>query len=266
MPPMPPTRFGELCPALPARAGKIKPGDEAREATARRSRSTRRASRPRRWLCFRQARRGDRRHVRDRRPPDRRGARRRRRHPAETAKLHAGDFENRVLWDQFMPHCMAAIQEIYDRLDIKHDVHLGESFYDPMLKDVVADLEERRGWPSRARGPLGRSTTRGSTPAHDPEVATEPTTTAPPTWPRSNIADDEWNADLLCSTSSTTARATTSSRSSPRRGSGATPMSSSTTSPSARSSAPTSGRYKTRDGDVVGLESLLDEAVAPPAR
>ena len=62
---------------------------------------------------------------------------------AETAKLHAGDFENRVLWDQFMPHCMAAIQEIYDRLDIKHDVHLGESFYDPMLKGVVADLEAK---------------------------------------------------------------------------------------------------------------------------
>ena len=62
---------------------------------------------------------------------------------AETVKLHAGDFENRVLWDQFMPHCMAAIQAMYDRLDIKHDVHLGESFYDPMLAGVVADLETK---------------------------------------------------------------------------------------------------------------------------
>ena len=60
---------------------------------------------------------------------------------AETAKLHAGDFENRVLWDQFMPHCLAALQTVYDRLDIHHDVHLGESFYDPMLADVVKDLE-----------------------------------------------------------------------------------------------------------------------------
>jgi arginyl-tRNA synthetase len=59
----------------------------------------------------------------------------------ETAKLHAGDFENRVLWDQFMPHCLAALQTIYDRLDIKHDVHLGESFYDSMLAGVVEDLE-----------------------------------------------------------------------------------------------------------------------------
>jgi arginyl-tRNA synthetase len=61
----------------------------------------------------------------------------------ETAKLHAGDFENRVLWDQFMPHCLLALQSVYDRLDIRHDVHLGESFYDPMLADVVKDLEQK---------------------------------------------------------------------------------------------------------------------------
>jgi len=61
----------------------------------------------------------------------------------ETVKLHAGDFENRVLWDQFMPHCLQALQVIYDRLGIKHDVHLGESFYDPMLAGVVQDLEAK---------------------------------------------------------------------------------------------------------------------------
>ena len=60
---------------------------------------------------------------------------------AETVKLHAGDFENRALWNQFMPFCLAALQTVYDRLGIKHDVHLGESFYDPMLADVVKDLE-----------------------------------------------------------------------------------------------------------------------------
>ncbi len=62
---------------------------------------------------------------------------------AETVKLHAGDFENRALWNQFMPACLAALQAVYDRLGIKHDVHLGESFYDPMLADVVKDLEGR---------------------------------------------------------------------------------------------------------------------------
>ncbi len=62
---------------------------------------------------------------------------------AETAKLHAGDPENRALWDQFMPHCLAALGAMYDRLGVRFDVQLGESFYDPMLAGVVADLEAR---------------------------------------------------------------------------------------------------------------------------
>ena len=35
---------------------------------------------------------------------------------AETANLHAGDPENRALWDQFMPHCLSALQAVYERL------------------------------------------------------------------------------------------------------------------------------------------------------
>jgi arginyl-tRNA synthetase len=61
----------------------------------------------------------------------------------ETVKLHAGDAENRALWEQFMPHCLSALDEIYDRLGVKFDVHLGESFYDPMLAGVVEDLESK---------------------------------------------------------------------------------------------------------------------------
>jgi arginyl-tRNA synthetase len=62
---------------------------------------------------------------------------------AETAKLHAGDPENRALWSQFMPHCLKALQALYDRLGVRFDVQLGESFYDPMLAAVVAELEQR---------------------------------------------------------------------------------------------------------------------------
>jgi arginyl-tRNA synthetase len=62
---------------------------------------------------------------------------------AETAKLHAGDPENRALWQTFMPHSLKALQAIYDRLGIHFDVQLGESFYDPMLADVVADLQAK---------------------------------------------------------------------------------------------------------------------------
>ncbi len=59
---------------------------------------------------------------------------------AETAKLHAGDAENRRLWEEFIPPCLAALQTLYDRLDIEHDAVLGESFYQPMLADVVDEL------------------------------------------------------------------------------------------------------------------------------
>ncbi len=62
---------------------------------------------------------------------------------AETAKLHAGDLENRALWNQFMPHCLLALRKIYDRLGVRFDVELGESFYDPMLASVVADLSAK---------------------------------------------------------------------------------------------------------------------------
>jgi arginyl-tRNA synthetase len=62
---------------------------------------------------------------------------------AETARLHAGDPENRALWAQFMPHCLGALQALYDRLGVRFDVQLGESFYDPMLASVVSDLQGR---------------------------------------------------------------------------------------------------------------------------
>ncbi|MFK7778525.1 MAG: arginine--tRNA ligase [Gimesia sp.] len=61
----------------------------------------------------------------------------------ETAKLHAGDAENLELWKRFLPECLDAIQVVYDRLDIQFDLTLGESYYQPMLADVVADLKQK---------------------------------------------------------------------------------------------------------------------------
>ncbi|MGL4419543.1 MAG: arginine--tRNA ligase, partial [Gemmataceae bacterium] len=58
----------------------------------------------------------------------------------ETAKLHAGDPENVKLWEQFMPACIEMLRPIYERLDVRIDHALGESFYNPMLPAVVADL------------------------------------------------------------------------------------------------------------------------------
>jgi len=61
----------------------------------------------------------------------------------ETAKLHAGDAENRALWERFLPPCMAMIDTIYQRLGIAFDHTLGESFFQPWLGEVVEELQAR---------------------------------------------------------------------------------------------------------------------------
>ena len=60
----------------------------------------------------------------------------------ETAKLHEGDEENVDLWHEFLPHCRDEIDRIYDRLGVEFDHWLGESFYHPMLADTVDSLME----------------------------------------------------------------------------------------------------------------------------
>ena len=61
----------------------------------------------------------------------------------ETAKLHEGDKENKKLWTEFLPFCWEDMRKIYRRMDIEHDHELGESFYHEMLGDVVADFEAK---------------------------------------------------------------------------------------------------------------------------
>jgi arginyl-tRNA synthetase len=58
----------------------------------------------------------------------------------ETAKLHAGDAENRALWERFLPPCLAMIHTVYDRLGVRFDHELGESFFQPWLGEVVDEL------------------------------------------------------------------------------------------------------------------------------
>jgi len=72
----------------------------------------------------------------------------------ETAKLHRGDPENLRLWQLFMPHCLQEIEHIYQRLGISFDHTLGESFYQPMLAEVVADLTQK-GLAVESAGALG---------------------------------------------------------------------------------------------------------------
>jgi arginyl-tRNA synthetase len=58
----------------------------------------------------------------------------------ELAKLQKGDADNTALWREFMDISRQAFDQVYDRLDIHFNHWLGESFYNPMLADVVDDL------------------------------------------------------------------------------------------------------------------------------
>jgi arginyl-tRNA synthetase len=62
---------------------------------------------------------------------------------AETARLHAGDKENVRLWREFMPACQQEIDRVYRRLGVRFDHTLGESFYQDRLAATVDDLLAR---------------------------------------------------------------------------------------------------------------------------
>ncbi len=62
---------------------------------------------------------------------------------AETAKLHSGDEENLKLWHQFLPHCRDEISRVYRRLNVSFDHELGESFFHSQLAPTVAALEAK---------------------------------------------------------------------------------------------------------------------------
>ncbi|MDA0657480.1 MAG: arginine--tRNA ligase [Planctomycetota bacterium] len=61
----------------------------------------------------------------------------------ETALLHASDPARLERWREILPKCREDIQRTYDRLNIQFDVELGESFYHDRLDRVVKDLEAR---------------------------------------------------------------------------------------------------------------------------
>ncbi|MCO6456836.1 MAG: arginine--tRNA ligase [Pirellulaceae bacterium] len=61
----------------------------------------------------------------------------------ETARLHADDPENLALWHEFLPACRQEIQKIYDQLGVRFDVEYGESFYQHLLAAVVEDFQAR---------------------------------------------------------------------------------------------------------------------------
>jgi len=90
----------------------------------------------------------------------------------ETAKLHAGDPENVALWQQFMPACLEMLRPIYERLDVKIDHALGESFYNPMLPGVVDDML-KKGIAFESKGAIVIPNAKGLVPQTDEEQKKE---------------------------------------------------------------------------------------------
>ena len=56
---------------------------------------------------------------------------------AELVKLQQGDPANLALWQSFIDVSMKEFNRVYQRLGVSFDVTLGESFYNPVLADTV---------------------------------------------------------------------------------------------------------------------------------
>jgi len=61
---------------------------------------------------------------------------------AELAKLQTGDPENLKLWEEIVQVSNAACQRIYDQFGLKSDVILGESFYRDKVDQVYTELQK----------------------------------------------------------------------------------------------------------------------------
>jgi arginyl-tRNA synthetase len=58
----------------------------------------------------------------------------------ELVKLQQGDPENRAIWQQLVDLSWAEFEDIYEKLGVRFDERLGESFYDPALAALVDKL------------------------------------------------------------------------------------------------------------------------------
>ena len=61
----------------------------------------------------------------------------------ELVKLQSGDAENLAVWHEMIRLSQTQFDAIYGRLGVSFDHTLGESFYNPQLPEVVADLLAR---------------------------------------------------------------------------------------------------------------------------
>ena len=62
---------------------------------------------------------------------------------AELVKLQQGDKENRALWEQFVQLTLGEFNHIYNRLGVSFDLYRGESHYNDRLPGVIGLLQEK---------------------------------------------------------------------------------------------------------------------------
>jgi arginyl-tRNA synthetase len=62
---------------------------------------------------------------------------------AELVKLQQGDPDNLALWRQFIDFSLQAFEQIYRRLDVQFNLYRGESYYNSQLAGTVALLEQQ---------------------------------------------------------------------------------------------------------------------------
>jgi arginyl-tRNA synthetase len=60
----------------------------------------------------------------------------------ELVRLQSGEPDSVALWEKFSEVSLAAFRQIYDRLDIRFDHYLGESFYNDKVERVYRELTE----------------------------------------------------------------------------------------------------------------------------
>jgi len=86
---------------------------------------------------------------------------------SELVKLQAGDKENVAIWKEMILLSQKQFDTIYGRLGVKFDFALGESFYNPWLGEVVADLLTR-GIARESEGAVGVFSDGTLPPKEDP--------------------------------------------------------------------------------------------------
>jgi len=85
----------------------------------------------------------------------------------ELVKLQAGDAENLAVWQEMIRVSQRQFDSVYGRLGVKFDQTLGESFYNPQLGAVVDDLLAR-GIARESEGAVGVFSDGSVPPKSDP--------------------------------------------------------------------------------------------------